>query len=42
LRNLITNGTIRFNALKRLLPGISSTVLSERLLELERKSLITK
>ena len=42
LRNLSTNGTIRFNALKRLLPGISSTVLSERLLELEREGLITK
>ncbi len=34
--------TIRFNALKRLLPSISSTVLSERLLELEREGLITK
>ena len=42
LRNLSTNGTIRFNALKRLLPAISSTVLSERLLELEREGLITK
>ncbi len=42
LRNLNTNGTIRFNALKRLLPGISSTVLSERLLELEQEELITK
>jgi DNA-binding HxlR family transcriptional regulator len=28
--------------LKRLLPGISSTVLSERLLELEHEGLITK
>ena len=42
LRNLSTNGTIRFNALKRLLPGISSTVLSERLLDFEREGLITK
>ena len=42
LRNLSTNGTIRFNALKRLLPGISSTVVSERLLELEREGLLTK
>jgi len=42
LRNLSTNGTIRFNALKRLLPGISSTILSERLLELEREGLITE
>jgi DNA-binding HxlR family transcriptional regulator len=42
LRNLSTNSIIRFNALKRLLPAISSTVLSERLLELEREGLITK
>jgi DNA-binding HxlR family transcriptional regulator len=42
LRNLSTNGTIRFNELKRLLSGISSTVLSERLLELEQQGLITK
>ncbi len=42
LKNLSTNGTTRFNELKRLLPGISSTVLSDRLLELEREGLITK
>jgi len=42
LRNLSTNCTFRFNALKRLLPDISSTVLFERLLELEREGLITK
>lgn len=42
LRNLSTNGTIRFNELKRLLPGISSTVLSDRLLDLERQGLIIK
>lgn len=42
LKNLSINGAVRFNALKRLLPGISSTVLSERLLELEREGLITK
>jgi len=42
LRNLSTNGRIRFNELKRLLPGISSTVLSDRLLGLEREGLITK
>jgi DNA-binding HxlR family transcriptional regulator len=42
LRNLSTNGIVRFNELKRLLPGISSTVLSERLLELEHEGLITK
>ncbi len=42
LRNLSINGTTRFNELKRLLPGISSTVLSSRLLELEREGLINK
>lgn len=42
LRNLSINGAVRFNALKRLLPGISSTVLSERLLELEREGLVSK
>lgn len=42
LRNLSTNGRVRFNELKRLLPGISSTVLSDRLLGLEREGLITK
>lgn len=35
LKNLKTKDVIRFNELKRSLPGISSTVLSERLLELE-------
>jgi len=33
---------IRFNELKRLLHGISSTVLSERLRELELEGLINK
>jgi DNA-binding HxlR family transcriptional regulator len=42
LKNLSTNGRVRFNELKRLLPGISSTVLSDRLLGLEREGLITK
>ena len=42
LKNLSTNGTIRFNKLKRLIPEISSTVLSQRLLELERQGLISK
>ena len=37
-----TNGIIRFNELKRLIPEISSTVLSQRLLELEREGLISK
>jgi len=42
LKNLSTNGIIRFNELKRLIPEISSTVLSQRLLELEREGLIAK
>ena len=42
LKNLSTNGTVRFNELKRLIPEISSTVLSQRLLELEREGLVLK
>ena len=42
IKNLSTKDTIRFNELKRALSGISSTVLSERLLELEREGLVTK
>ena len=42
LKNLSINGTVRFNQLKRLIPEISSTVLSQRLLELEREGLISK
>ncbi|HVX02283.1 MAG TPA: helix-turn-helix domain-containing protein [Nitrososphaera sp.] len=42
IKNLSTKETIRFNELKRALSGISSTVLSERLLELEREGLVTK
>jgi DNA-binding HxlR family transcriptional regulator len=42
LKNLNTKQVIRFNELKRALAGISSTVLSERLLELEREGLVTK
>ena len=42
LKNLSTKETIRFNELKRVLSGISSTVLSERLLELEREGLVSK
>lgn len=37
LKNLSTKEVIRFNELKKTLPGISSTVLSVRLLELERE-----
>jgi len=42
LMNLNTKEAIRFNELKRLMPGISSTVLADRLLELEREDLISK
>jgi DNA-binding HxlR family transcriptional regulator len=42
LKNLSTKEVIRFNELKRALAGISSTVLAERLLELEREGLVTK
>ncbi len=42
LKNLSTRNVIRFNELKRALDGISSTVLAERLLELEREGLVTK
>jgi DNA-binding HxlR family transcriptional regulator len=41
-KNLNSKEAIRFNELKRLMPGISSTVLAERLLELEREGLISK
>lgn len=42
LKNLSTKEVIRFNELKRLLSGISSTVVADRLLELEREGLISK
>ena len=42
LKNLCTKEIIRFNEFKTLLPGISSTVLADRLLELEREGLISK
>ena len=42
LKNLCNKEAIRFNELKRSLSGISSTVLSDRLLELEREGLISK
>jgi DNA-binding HxlR family transcriptional regulator len=42
LKNLHTKEAIRFNELKRTLFGISSTVLSARLLEMEREGLISK
>lgn len=42
LKNLSTKDTLRFNEIKRLLNGISSTVLSERLVDLEKEGLIHK
>ena len=42
LKNFCDKEVIRFNELKRALTGISSTVLSDRLLELEREGLISK
>jgi DNA-binding HxlR family transcriptional regulator len=42
LKNLDTKEAIRFNELKRLMAGISSTVLAERLSELEVEGLISK
>jgi DNA-binding HxlR family transcriptional regulator len=42
LKNLNAKESIRFNELKRMISGISSTVLADRLLELEREGLVTK
>jgi len=42
LKNLSIKKVVRFNELKRSLNGISSTVLSDRLSELEQEGLITK
>jgi DNA-binding HxlR family transcriptional regulator len=42
LKSLNSQESIRFNELKRTLARISSTVLAERLLELEREGLIVK
>ena len=42
MKNLITKETARFNELKKLMPGISSTVLSDTLLELEHEGFISK
>ena len=42
LKNLNGKESIRFNELKRAISGISSTVLADRLLELEREGLVTK
>ena len=42
LKNLSSKEVIRFNELKKMLSGISSTVLASRLLELEREGLVSK
>src|SRR5688572_28503663 len=42
LKNLSIKKVVRFNDSKRRLKGISSTVLSDRLSELEQEGLITK
>jgi len=42
LKNLDIKEAIRFNELRRLMPGISSTVLAERLSQLEVEGLISK
>jgi DNA-binding HxlR family transcriptional regulator len=42
LRNIATKEAVRFNELKKLMPGISSNALANRLLELEREGLISK
>jgi DNA-binding HxlR family transcriptional regulator len=42
LSNLTTKEKVRFNELRKLMAGVSSTVLSNRLLELEREGLISR
>ena len=42
LSNLHTKEAVRFNELKRSLTGISSAVLSNRLLEMDREGLISR
>jgi DNA-binding HxlR family transcriptional regulator len=42
LKNLNAAESIRFNELKRMISGISSTELADRLLELEREDLVIK
>ena len=42
IRKLFNREVIRFNELKRTLEGISSSVLSDSLLELEHEGLVTK
>ena len=42
LSNLTTKEKVRFNELRKLMAGISNTVLSNKLLELERVSSYAK
>jgi DNA-binding HxlR family transcriptional regulator len=42
LKNFCTKEVIRFNEFKKQLPGISSTVLADRLFELEGEGLVSK
>jgi DNA-binding HxlR family transcriptional regulator len=42
LKNLSSKQVIRFNELKRILAGISSTALSDRLADLEKEGLVYK
>jgi DNA-binding HxlR family transcriptional regulator len=42
LKNMIARETVRFNELKKLMPNITSTVLSDTLLKLEHEGLISK
>lgn len=42
LQTLASAGVLRFTELKKYLDGVSGTMLSERLLELEREGLLTK
>lgn len=42
LKNLSTHKSMRFSELKKIQPGLSSTVLSSRLSELEKEGLIQK
>ena len=42
LKNMISRETVRFNELKKLMPGITRTILSATLLKLEHEGLISK
>lgn len=42
LKSICSKEAMRFCEIKRVLTGISGTVLSERLVELEREGLVTK